>query len=280
MNIDVVNFVSVWMPEIFLNFIIGLLIWKGRGALKEKHIIIKLLISSILIPILLYFAKINIPNVIITTLITISAYSLFFKFLWKANVRYSVLSSILMMFVIMIPEIATVQLISEFIEGMIEKHSFFSVMFIWTLPTRILQLITIPTLYINKITFKSNKLLCAPWQELSKSEQIIIFILLRHLIVSIILSSCYTQIFKLGMKGIIQIEPIKSILYLVLLCSIYFLFSALQLLFRQASLEDFKLVFSQGTSKLFKVMLEAGDDEQIADYQLQLTQYKREKEGG
>lgn len=277
MDINTILFIGI--PESFLSYLFGLLIWQGREIFKEKKNIPKLLTASIIIPIIMNLLKSHVDSIIATTLLCILIYVIVFKALWKINLRCALINSTVMMMLIMVSEIATVQLISEFIKATIEKYGFFNMgaMALWTFPTRFIQLITIVIVYQLNLTFKNNKFLFEAWDNLSKSEKVIIHTLFRHLIISIILSSCYTQIFKDIMENNISIKLFEATLYLVLLTSIYFLLSSLQLLFRQALLEDLKEIVFRGPRELFKLILESSNEDQIKDYQLQLLEYKKER---
>lgn len=274
MGIELNVFLLVGITETILNFMIGLLVWKGRDFLKEKNTVFKLLIATITTTALMYVVRSSIHNVIVTTLIGVCVYISLFKLLWRANLRYSCVSSILMVYLVMISEMSTVQFMSKFIKSIISNNGFLNAALIWSMPTRLIQIITIIVIYKYNLSLKDNKILSMQWDELSKPEKITIHILLRHLVVSIILNSCYSELFIKHMKNNISVGVP---LYLILFCSIYFLISSLQLLLRQSLLEDLKLVFAQGPSKLFKTMLGASNQDQISDYKLQLDNYIKER---
>lgn len=279
MNISLSNFLLIGLPETLLNYIFAMFVLKGKHAFKDKNNIWRLIIPSFTIPLLMNIIKMNINNIILTTIIAIFISTLFIKLLWNTNKRCALLVSIIITFLIMISEIATMQLMSKAIQSLIKRYGFLDIraLVIWTIPTRVIQLITI--LYVRKynLTFRNNKLLFTSWNELEKSQRVTTHILFRHLIVSIILNSCYSQIFVNIIENNNSLNLFDLTLYLVLFSSIYFLISSLQLLFRQTLLEDLKLVFFRKPSEIFDIMLEASNKEQIAEYQLQLNSYIKER---
>lgn len=279
MSVDISKILLIGIPETCLNIIFCLLIWKGREAFKVKSNIWKIPLVSILLPSLIFIAKLRISSITIQHVFVILIATVAFSYFWKINKRCSFLISVLITLMILILETASMQFMSELINSTIEEYGFLHIKALLklTMPTRIVQVIIVSILYKSNFSFKNNRLLFSNWGGLKKSEKVTIHILFRHLFVAIILSSSYTEIFLILKSYNIPIYLIRLPQYIAMFSSIYFLLSSLQLLMRQTLLEDLKNIFFQGPSKLFKNMLEASDETQILDYKLQLDNKLKEK---
>ncbi|WP_432408525.1 hypothetical protein [Wukongibacter sp. M2B1] len=279
MYVDINKILLIGMPETLLNILFGLLIYKGRESLKEKSNIWKISLISIVFPLLAFSIKGYLNNSIQIQMIpALIILIIFIKVLWKTNVRCAFLMSAMATFITSIGEIATMQPVSGYIKNIIALHGFMHIkaLIIWTIPTRIIQLITILVVYKFNLTFKNNKLLYGEWNELSSTQKMTTYSLFIHLLISITISTGYVEIFVKAMNRNMSIDFIKIPLIVMLFGSLYIIFSALNILFRQTLLEDIKGLFSQGASKLFENMLEASNEERLLDYKLQLDNKMKE----
>ncbi|WP_432401050.1 hypothetical protein [Wukongibacter sp. M2B1] len=273
MNVEISKILLIGIPETLLNIIFALLIWRGRDGLKEKSNIWKIPLACILIPIIAFAIKDYLDYSIIIQMVPLLIISSFIiKILWGTNKRCALLMSSMITFLIFISEIATMQLVSGFIQDIIKIYGFLHIkaLLVWTMPTRVIQLVTVLILYKFNLTFENNKLLYGVWSDLSESQKITSHALFIHFLVAIFISAGYIEIFIKSMNNNISIDFIRIPLYIILLGSIFIILSTLRLLYRQTLLEDLKNIFFAGPSKLFENMLEASNEEQIMDYKLQL----------
>ncbi len=275
--------ICVGFPETILNIVFVLLIWKGKEALFQKSNIFKIPIASIVLPIIFFFIKTKTTSLSIQIIISIIVFSLAFRYIFNMGLRNSAINSMVMLIYLILIEVISIHFVTRYMESIIKAFGFFHVnsMIIWTIPTRIFQILAIGVIYRYKICYKNNPLLFNDWSKLEKSDKKTIFILIRHLFASLILNTAYLEIYFHDQRYAAQIPeyiPNYMVLYIIQICSIYFLFSSLQLFMRLLDYEDLKGIFLQGPVKLFRTMLDASSKELLEEYKQDLDKKIEEKE--
>lgn len=277
----------IGFPEIVLNIILVLLLWKGKEALFKKENIWKISIVSFLLPIIFFSLKDITTSMSIQISVSIIVYSLIFRYIFSMGRRSSVVNSMVMLIYLILVEVISIHFVARHIETIIMKFGFFHVqaMVLWTIPTRVFQIAAIAIIFKYNICYKNNPLLFKDWSKLNRSEKKTIFILVRHLFVSLILNTAYLEIYFDTQRNIANIPgyiPNYIPQFIVQIGSIYFLFSSLQLFFHLVDYEDLKGIFLQGPVKLFRSMLEASSPELVQEYKQDLDKKIKEisiKEG-
>lgn len=273
--------ICVGFPEIVLNIILVLLIWKGREALFKKENIWKIPFVSLILPIVFFPLKDITTSMSIQISVSIIVYSLVFRYIFSMGRRSSVVNSMVMLIYLILVEVISIHFVAQHIENIIKAFGFFhaQVMVIWTIPTRVFQILAIAIVYKYNICYKNNPLLFKNWNELDKSDKKTIFILVRHLFVSLILNTAYLEIYFDNQRHIANIpEYIPNYIpqFIVQIGSIYFLFSSLQLFICLLDYEDLKGIFLQGPVKLFRSMLDASSPELVKEYKQDLDKKIKE----
>ncbi len=269
------DFFLVSIPETFLSVLIGVIISKGRSYIDYSlAFITKLLTSVIFISVLLIISRSYNTSFIIITLTSLLIYILGFKLIWKFNSSLSILNGLIVLHILMLSENLTVQPLYSFIVSMIENYNFFDARIWWSIPTRIIQIITLIILFKLNFTLKNNPLFKFKFKDLKYHRKITISILLTFLTWSIFLNANYASIFITIVTNNLPNDLFKANLYNILFSTIVFLSYAIISFIRTVKYEGYKDIGDRSPEELFPLMLSVSNCKQREKFRKMLQEYE------
>lgn len=253
----IINILTVGVPETFLSIAFMLAVLRGRIVEKNENILVflvKQIVSIIFILFCFYNVRSRFNGLILITFINVLIYSVAMKVFWKFNNRQGLLAGSLAMFVIVFSEITTVAPITELIIEGIMKYNFLDSKIIWSLPTRIIQSLTILLILKRNINLKINKLLVATWDKLTHSQKYTSVILNIFILVSVIFAVNYSELFMKMKANNIDISMFETSINILLIQSVSYLLVALMLLNRTSKYESYKTVLYSMPEDIIKAL--------------------------
>lgn len=255
---SIINILMVGVPEVGLNvlFMLYLLDIKKFNVFKIVCSIIGILVG------------INISRDIFDGL-TISiasntiAYIIVMWAIWKVNLRQSIIVSSLSVFIIVLSEILTVAPVVSYIVERILQFEFLSAVFIWSLPTRIIQILIILTICKKIVNLNNYILINKRWSKLSLSQRITTILSVLFIFTSTIFSMNYSEFYMKMKINNIDISIFSSSMQLLLLQSVVYLILTLILLKRTSDYENFKTILNLSQDELME-FLERGEKNEKA----------------
>ncbi|WP_432661993.1 hypothetical protein R9X47_15620 [Wukongibacter baidiensis] len=263
-NMSLFDAVVVGVPEVFLIYLTSIVIIKGN-IFKSKDaslkIIIKILLISIIYPLMLIIIRRNISNFIIIGTISLLFAIIVLKFVFQFNIRQALIGGYLGVFTIMFCEIFSMPIINL----MRVKYSgyYFDYRFIFSIPTRIFQIIA---LYICfRFNLKSNDLLNLRWNLLSKSKKMTFYSIILLFGANHLFGANYTEIFIKANLYDIDIRKIFFNIQVFYVEAVAFMIVALILLSRTMLYEDYRDILGS-PKKAFEALLYNSSEGEIHYY--------------
>ncbi|WP_432661992.1 hypothetical protein R9X47_15615 [Wukongibacter baidiensis] len=263
-NMSLVDAMIVGAPEVLLICLTGLVIIKGN-VFKSKEFdlkfIVKILLVSIIFPIVIAIVRRNIHSFIIINFISLLYFILVLKIVFQFNIRQALLGGYLSMFALMFCEIFPTPIINL----LRVKYSgdYFDYRFIFSFPTRILQM-TILFICL-KFNLKSNKLLNLKWNLLSKSKKITFYVITLLLVSGYLFGVNYTEIFFKIKLYDIKVDKIFFNIQIFLIETIVFIIVTIVLLNRTILYENYKEILNS-PKKTFETLLYNSTEDEIHYY--------------
>ncbi|GEM_PF-4767355 len=253
----ITNILTVGVPETFLSIAFMLVVLRGKIVEKNENIlvfVVKQIVSIIFILFCFYNVRSRFNGLILITFINVLIYSVAMKVFWKFNNRQGLLAGSLAMFVIVFSEITTVVPITKLIIEGIMKYNFLDSKIIWSLPTRIIQSLTILLILKRNINLKINKLLVARWDKLTHSQKYTSVMLNIFILVSVIFAVNYSELFMKMKTNNIDISMFETSINILLIQSVIYLLVALMLLNRTSKYESYKTVLYSMPEDIIKAL--------------------------
>lgn len=277
-KVNLFNILTVGMPESILTVIFAILVCNGKSVLKENRIIeiLKIILSSVLMILFATFIRTKLTSITFITISNMLFYYLIFSIIWKCNIRQSILIGSLSMFMIVFSEIVTVMPTTMYIVERFTNYSFLDTKILWSIPTRIIQIISIIILFKFNISFKNNILLIKRWSDLEKSRKTTITLLSFLIMLAVIFNVNYSEIFVKMKINNIDISLFYVSMIVIVIETVIFLCTILFLLNRTTNYENFKEILYRKPDEIFEIILSLSDENQLDQYR----QLILKKEGG
>lgn len=260
------DIVLVGFPEIFLAVLFGYKLLKKELQFKA---IFHIIFSTIFILAIAVIVRNCFKDIVTITLINTMGYFTGYKMIMKFNCRQALFAATISMFTIVLAENATVLPTLS----LLQNKNFFDTRIIWTIPTRLLQLMFLLFVTHFKINFEKSPLFKNDWKYLSKSQRITVTLFLFLSIVTIDFECNYIE---LVIKNYMCHHPIAISMIKIMIENILFMFVALVLLNRTIYYEDFKDFALKTPMELFKLILKKSNKEDMKQYKLLLDKYMNE----
>jgi hypothetical protein len=260
------DMIYVIVPESFLSILIALIVCKGN-AFKSFCItiglVLKLLLTSIVITALIFFSRRCLSNIVAISLCTTVIYILALKIMWKFNIRQSVISGIISFIILMMFDIFTFPFVDAYTAFIKENIKFFDFRFIFSLPSRLLQIIIVFVLLKFKINLSKNKLINESWSKLTPSNKGTIINLFMLMLFAIIVNTNYVELFiKLKMHNI-DSKIISFNSQLILIESIIFVSLVLMILNIAIDYTRYKDFLNRKTTEVVSDLFKKNSQEEI-----------------
>lgn len=263
-NMSLFDAIAVGTPELSLMLLTGIVSIKGN-VFKAKSFdlkdIAKLLIVSIIFPLSLIIIRRNVHNFIIICLISLIVNILILKIIFQFNFRQALIGGYLAMFTLIFAETFSTPIIS--LLRIKYTGYYFNYRFIFSLPTRILQIMIL--FICLRFNLKSNKLLNLEWNLLSKSKKTTFYITSLLLVSGYLFSANYTEIFfKINLYNI-DVEKIFFNIQIFFIETIVFMIVTVILINRTILYEDYRYALNR-PKKTFQKLLYNSTEKEIYYY--------------
>lgn len=255
-------------PEVILSTIFATMLSKGRGYWKDNipEKVLKVIATIIFIVSVMYLNRMYVDNLIMIVMINTVSYIFSYYAFLNFNILQAIWIGTLSVYIIIFAEIVTIFPITQYLMGIVNKNEFFGLRFLWSLPTRIIQLILIIIVYKNNYSFKNNVLLNTKWKMLSSPRKLTIVVLTLLNVMSILFNINYTDFFvKLKISGI-DVNTFRFNMLLTFIETLIYLMLTLILLNRTSNYEDFKEIVYREPKEIFKMILEVSGKDQIEEF--------------
>lgn len=257
-KMSIINMLTVGVPEIGLSVVLMLYLLDIK-----KFNLFKMLFTAILIFICIHVAKDFTSGLTVSIALNTIIYTIAMWAIWKINIRQSTIVSSLAVFIIILSEILTVAPIVSHVVEKVLQLNFLNAIFIWSLPTRIIQIITILIVYRKNVNLNNYILLNKEWFKFSLSQKITTVFSVMFIFSSIVFSMNYSEFYMKMKINSIDTQLFSSSMQLLLMQSITYLILALILLKRISDYENFKTILNLSQEELIEV-LEGGDNDEKA----------------
>ncbi len=185
MNIYILMLVS--LPEAFLNLILFLLFSGNKDRLKvNKPNVIRFIATLVLMLVATNFIRPAAPNVAVNMVLHILAYFVIILIIYRINIRYALLGICFTMLIYSTVENAYVPYIMIYTKGIAKFAGHYMMYPVYSLPTRICQLLAICLLYkyeillVTKISKKFHTLFILNTLVLTVIEYSLLFLYLTY----------------------------------------------------------------------------------------------------
>jgi hypothetical protein len=261
------DIILVGFPEIFLAVLFGYKLLKKEFQYKA---VFHIIFSTIFILAIAVIVRNYFKDIVTITLLNTMSYFIAYKIIMKFNCRQALFAATISMFTIVLAENAT--LLPTL--SALENHNFFDTRIIWTVPTRLLQLMILLFVIHLKINFERSPLFKNDWKYLSKAQRITVTLFLFLSIVTIDFACNYTEVV---IKNYINHQFMSINMIKIMIENIIFMFVALVLLSRTIYYEDFKDFALKTPMELFKLILKKSNKEDMKQYKVLLDEYMNER---
>lgn len=253
---SIVNVMFVGFPEVLLSTVFMFIVTNGTKEFVRNILsnVVKSMISTIFILSFIYLIRYNVSGVVGITFLNTIVYSVCMFLFWKFNIRQSLICGSLAVFVIIISEIITVAPTVSIIVENILKYDFISAKIIWSLPTRIIQMLIISIITIKNLSLKDNTLLVTSWKQFSNGQKFTSVFSIALVFISIIFSTNYSDFYVKMKINNINVSLFSSSMFMILIQSIIYLFTTLLLLNRTSKYEDYKNILHRNPSEIIDIL--------------------------
>jgi hypothetical protein len=277
MNIS--DILLVGIPDALVWFTFGILLcnrdyFKGKNVLNT---ILKFIISSVIILSIVVYMRTIVSSIVYTSMISALLYALIFKYVWGFNIRISIFTGLLFVFMSSSVE----NIFTPFIIYM-SKHSnvLSQSRFVTTLPIRIAEIILVYIVYIGKFNLNTSVLFKYDWREIKLSNKIATILLIVFIFTGFIISNTYTDILIKQSIYKLDLSKIDEDIHLMFYGVVLLILSGLLIMNRTRNYEEIKqevrnikYAFNLPPEKLFLNILQASNPEDIPKYQEVFTNY-------
>lgn len=257
-KMSIINMLTVGVPEIALGFCIILLIFQREKIQKERKyiFIFKLILSTTITMVLIRFSRKNVSNIMNVALISTLIYSVVFVVIWNFNIRKSILSGCLIMFILILAENTTTFPINQLILNKMTSYNFLDMIFIWSVPTRIIQILIIILIFKFKISLENHILLNLTWGKLSSGKKLTCILLMLLMILSIYFNSNYGDIFIKLKTNDIDVEIFNINLIVIFIQTIIYIVLTMIILNRTTNYENYKKLLYSDKDEIMKTIID------------------------
>lgn len=259
-NMSLFDAMVVGIPEVLLICLTGIVLIKGNIFKSEEFdlkFIIKILLGSIVFPLVLIIVRKNINSFILMSFISLLCYIIILKVIFSFNTRQALLGGHLAILTLIFCETFS----TPIIELLRVKYSgyYFNYRFIFSFPTRIFQIIIV--FICSKFNLKSNRLLNLQWNLLSKSKKITFYVIVSLLVSGYLFSINYTELFfKINLYDI-DVKKIFFNIQIFFIETIVFMIITIILLNRTILYENYKEILNSPQKTLETLLYNSTEDE-------------------
>lgn len=264
-KMSIINILMVGVPEVGLGFLMMLLIFKDNSRKQNNNTMymIKLLLSVIIAIVLIRLNREYTKNITNLALISTFIYSFVFKVVWSFNVRKSILSGCLIMFVLILSENVTTFPANQLILQKMGNYNFLDTRIIWSLPTRIIQVVIIWLVKRFKFSLKNHILLNFKWRQLSNSEKSTSILLIFLMVLSIYFNSNYGEVFMKLKLNNIDIKVFNLNLIIIFIQTVIYIGLTIILLSRTSGYENYKHMIHSSKRTMIDILIEQSSDDDL-----------------
>lgn len=263
-NMTLFDAMVVGVPEFFLIYLTSIILIKGN-IFKSKDInlkiILKILIVSIIYPIMLIVIRRNLTSIILISCISLLFIIITLKAVFGFNIRKAFIGGYLGVVILLFCEAFSMPIID--LLGTKYSGYHFDYRFIFSFPTRVLQIISLAICL--KFNLRSNELLNLKWHKLSKSKKMTLYSIVILFISAHIFGINYTELFiKIKLYNI-NIEKVFFNIQVFYIETIVFVIVILILLSRTILYEDYRDILGN-PKKAFETLLYNSSEGELHHY--------------
>ncbi len=277
-NMSINDVVFVAFLEIFINMLIALSLYANvKKYIKENFIqfITKAIIMVLFISISIYFERKYLTNIAAIATLSIIAFILGFKWIWKLNYRFSIIAGFTSIFCIMAAEFITYPFYPIILD-FLQSNSFWQNRFILTLPSRLVQIFILFMILRKEYTLSDVTVLADDWTRMSKFDRITAKTLIITIGICMFFIFNFQDLFMKLNAYQIKSPGININLAVYFVQNFFYISVALFLIRRTRKYSKYKKILSQEPIDIFEKIVGAATAEELEIYAQRIEEKKKE----
>ncbi|AFS77311.1 hypothetical protein Curi_c02310 [Gottschalkia acidurici 9a] len=268
-----IDFALVGVPETTMMLLIGLLLGYGKGFYKRLNFLMfRVVIATVLILCAIFFVRSRLTSIQAIGMSSLLIYIVTFKSLFGMNIRKSIVTGSLAIFIISATEIVTFPILKYIAEG-----KYFEDRFNVTLITRIIQFIILICLHKFEISLTNISAVSRGWYRLKTNEKITSIFVMLLLMLCVIFNTSYSDLcLKINMNTL-NSKDLNINMTIYFIENLLFIAVTVYILNRTKDYYKYEEILLKGEDELLLRLLDATDDSDTIRRYIRLCEAYLEK---